>query len=256
QNQQDLQKNQQKTDSKLENFRSLTKTQCFRLSYEGGQIPPKNGEHLQINSDMGHSKSRASLGMHDIACECSECLLEKIAKIAQAKPTENFQRDASKNNRPNNNCYESSQRFDSSEPIAVVKPIDESISVAIGQLREIFHSGLSKIEQEVEKVETNVRELSNVVDHYIMKRDQESETPVLNVFAAASNDLCTMGEGRVPDPLVKELPIRRLNMSRVTIEVEGKPIQFRVDADANPSLVVPERIAMQVLARKYGTLDK
>ncbi|MCP4486380.1 MAG: hypothetical protein GY820_03535 [Gammaproteobacteria bacterium] len=179
------------------------------------------------------------------------------------------------NNRPNTNCHESLQRIGSSEPIAVVKPIDESISEAIGQLREIFHNGLSKIEQEVEKVETNVRELSDVVDHYIRKRDQESgkinqvlieskrttdkfkkETPALNVFAAASNDLCTTGEGGVPDPLVKELPIRRINMSRVTIEVEGKPIQFRVDADANPSLVVPERIAMQVLARKYGTLDK
>ncbi|MCP4475009.1 MAG: hypothetical protein GY821_10695, partial [Gammaproteobacteria bacterium] len=87
QNQQDLQKNQQKADSKFENFRSLTKTQGFRLSYEGGQIPQKDGECIQTNSDMGHGKSRASLGMHDIECECSECLLEKIAKIAQAKST-------------------------------------------------------------------------------------------------------------------------------------------------------------------------
>ncbi|MCP4486131.1 MAG: hypothetical protein GY820_02250, partial [Gammaproteobacteria bacterium] len=102
-NQQNLQQNQQKANSKFENFRSLTKTQGFRLSYEGGQIKQKNGEHLQINSDMGHSKSRASLGMHDIACECSECLLEKTTKIAQTKARENFQRDASKNNRPNNN---------------------------------------------------------------------------------------------------------------------------------------------------------
>ncbi|MCP4485860.1 MAG: hypothetical protein GY820_00820, partial [Gammaproteobacteria bacterium] len=97
----DLQQNQQKADSKFENFRSLTKTQGFRLSYEGGQIPQKDGECVQTNSDTGHGKSRASLGMHDIACECSECLLEKIAKIAQAKPTENFPMDASKNNRPN-----------------------------------------------------------------------------------------------------------------------------------------------------------
>ncbi|MCP4494508.1 MAG: hypothetical protein GY820_45500, partial [Gammaproteobacteria bacterium] len=90
QNLQDVQQNQQKADSKFENFRSLTKTQGFRLSYEGGQIPQKDGECVQTNSDMGHGKSRASLGMHDIACECSECLLEKIAKIAQAKSTENF----------------------------------------------------------------------------------------------------------------------------------------------------------------------
>ncbi|MCP4495022.1 MAG: hypothetical protein GY820_48125, partial [Gammaproteobacteria bacterium] len=97
-----LEQNQQKADSKFENFRSLTKTQGFRLSYEGGQIPQKEGECIQTNSDMGHGKSRASLGMHDIECECSECLLEKIAKIAQAKSTENFPKDASKNNRPNN----------------------------------------------------------------------------------------------------------------------------------------------------------
>ncbi|MCP4491562.1 MAG: hypothetical protein GY820_30285, partial [Gammaproteobacteria bacterium] len=50
QNQQDLQKNQQKADSKFENFRSLTKTQGFRLSYEGGQIPQKDGECTQTNS--------------------------------------------------------------------------------------------------------------------------------------------------------------------------------------------------------------
>ncbi|MCP4489604.1 MAG: hypothetical protein GY820_20150, partial [Gammaproteobacteria bacterium] len=76
----DVQQNQRKTDSKLENFRSSVKTQGFRLSYEGGQIPRKDGECVQTNSDMGHSKSRASLGMHDIACECSECLLEKTTK--------------------------------------------------------------------------------------------------------------------------------------------------------------------------------
>ncbi|MCP4487806.1 MAG: hypothetical protein GY820_10885 [Gammaproteobacteria bacterium] len=101
QNQQNLEQNQRKTDSKLENFRSSVKTQGFRLSYEGGQIPQKDGECVQTNSDMGHSKSRASLGMHDIACECSECLLEKTTKIAQAKVRENFRIDASKNNRPN-----------------------------------------------------------------------------------------------------------------------------------------------------------
>ncbi|MCP4488570.1 MAG: hypothetical protein GY820_14850, partial [Gammaproteobacteria bacterium] len=103
QNQQNLEQNQQKADSKFENFQSLTKTQGFWLSYEGGQIPSKNGEYVQTNSDMGHSTNCASLGMHDIACECSECLLEKTTKIAQAKAMENFRMDASKNNRPNDN---------------------------------------------------------------------------------------------------------------------------------------------------------
>ncbi|MCP4490005.1 MAG: hypothetical protein GY820_22195, partial [Gammaproteobacteria bacterium] len=110
---------------------------------------------------------------------------------------------------------------------------------------------------------TNVQtyERTNVLTHTpscigVASAGRKKETPAFNVFAAASSDLCTMVEGGVPDPLVKALPIQRVNVSRVTIEVEGKPIQFRVDADANPSLMVPERIAMQVLARKYGTLAK
>ncbi|MCP4491057.1 MAG: hypothetical protein GY820_27640, partial [Gammaproteobacteria bacterium] len=173
-----MEQNQQKADSKFENFRSLNKTQGFRLSYEGGQIP-SIGDQLQTNSDMMHSTSSASVGMHDISCECNECLLEKMERLA--KSPENRWIDASKNNRPNTNCYESVQRVGSSEPIAVVKPIEESTPEAIDQLREILHKDMinigekvSKIEQEVEKVETTVRELSDVVDHNIRKRDLES----------------------------------------------------------------------------------
>ncbi|MCP4489964.1 MAG: hypothetical protein GY820_21985 [Gammaproteobacteria bacterium] len=174
------------------------------MSDEGGQIRQKDGECAQTNSDMGQGKSRASRGMRDIECECSECLLEKIAQIAQTKSMENFPMDASKNNRPNTNCYENVQRFDSSGPIAVVKSIEESMLKAIGSL----HKDMNKIEQEVDKVETTVRELSDVVDHNIRKRNLESErinqklleseritdkfkkeTPTFNVFTAVSSDM-------------------------------------------------------------------
>ncbi|MCP4493934.1 MAG: hypothetical protein GY820_42535, partial [Gammaproteobacteria bacterium] len=103
------------------------------------------------------------------------------------------------NNRPNTNCYESVQKVDSDSPIAVVKSIDESMFEAIGSL----HRDVTKVGEKVEKVVTNVREMSDVLDHDIMKRDQEAErinltlfesdkttdkfkqeTPTLNVFAA------------------------------------------------------------------------
>ncbi|MCP4487133.1 MAG: hypothetical protein GY820_07430 [Gammaproteobacteria bacterium] len=75
------------------------------------------------------------------------------------------------NNRPNENCYRKVQRIDSGEPIAVVKPIDESIFEAIGRL----HRDVTNVGGNVEKVVTNMRELSNVVDRNIRKRDLESE---------------------------------------------------------------------------------
>ncbi|MCP4475311.1 MAG: hypothetical protein GY821_12265, partial [Gammaproteobacteria bacterium] len=75
------------------------------------------------------------------------------------------------NNRPNTNCYENVQRVDSDRPIAVVKSVDESMFKAIGSL----HRDVTKVGEKVEKVVTNVREMSDVLDHDIMKRDQESE---------------------------------------------------------------------------------
>ncbi|MCP4492987.1 MAG: hypothetical protein GY820_37660, partial [Gammaproteobacteria bacterium] len=71
-----------------------------------GQIPPKSGTHLHTKSDMTHSTHSASVEGHDPSCECSECLLEKTTRIAQAKSTENFQIDASKNNTPNRGHFQ------------------------------------------------------------------------------------------------------------------------------------------------------
>ncbi len=84
---------------------------------------------------------------------------------------------------------------------------------------------VSQVEQNVDKVLSDLKKLTKVVDHNILKRDQRSdqinqvlieskkttdkfkkETPALNVFTAASSDLRTMLEGRVPDPLVKLCP--------------------------------------------------
>ncbi|MCP4473403.1 MAG: hypothetical protein GY821_02295, partial [Gammaproteobacteria bacterium] len=50
---------QQENDKK---FAKILSNQGFRISYKGGQTPQKDGECTQTNSDMGHGKSRASLG--------------------------------------------------------------------------------------------------------------------------------------------------------------------------------------------------
>ncbi|MCP4490588.1 MAG: hypothetical protein GY820_25225, partial [Gammaproteobacteria bacterium] len=165
-------------------------------------------------------------------------------------------------NRPNTNCNGVLQKGVHSETTAVVKSVEGSVMAAISQLRQLLNNNLTemgqqvlkvgqqmlKVEQKVEKVVTDLTELSGMVDHGIGKDDQEPERVKQELRESE----------KITDKFKSETPalIQRADVSRITIEVEGKPIQFRVDADANPSLVVPERIAMQVLARKYGTLDK
>ncbi|MCP4474784.1 MAG: hypothetical protein GY821_09530, partial [Gammaproteobacteria bacterium] len=92
------------------------------------------------------------------------------------------------NNRPNKTRCESLHNIAQSD-ITGEGAVDESLTAAITRLREILHRDMSsvgqemsqvkqqvdKVENKVEKVVTNVRELSDVVDHDIMKRDQESE---------------------------------------------------------------------------------
>ncbi|MCP4473763.1 MAG: hypothetical protein GY821_04200, partial [Gammaproteobacteria bacterium] len=389
-----LKQNQQESDKK---FEKILNNKGFRFSYEGGQIPQKDGECVQTNSDMGHSKSRASLGMHDIACECSECLLEKTNQIARAKSMENFRIDASKNNRPNNeglqqnlvgkdegnyisvqdpqaqkqngdfcvdashsnrpmknvelpqdpraqqqnkdfcvdnslknvpqkiieccdkqnarysdkkaletsfyhsqNCSETVPKFvgrseqlslnakqllanpdNNNRPnkncceslhsiaqsdITSEGAVDESLTAAITRLREILHRDMSSVGQEmsqvkqkVERVVTDMRELSGVVDHDIMKRDQESErikqkllesekttdkfkqeTPTLNVFAAPKGGLRTEGHEWAPDPLIQALPIQCVKVPRFKVKVEGVELECVIDSGAGPALIVPE----------------
>ncbi|MCP4474874.1 MAG: hypothetical protein GY821_09990, partial [Gammaproteobacteria bacterium] len=122
------------------------------------------------------------------------------------------------NNRPNKNCCESLHNIAQSD-ITGEGAVDESLTAAITRLREILHRDMSSVGQEmnqvkqkVERVVTDMRELSEVVDHDIMKRDQESETikqkllesekttdkfkqetPTLNVFAAPKCGLRTEG---------------------------------------------------------------
>ncbi|MCP4493893.1 MAG: hypothetical protein GY820_42325, partial [Gammaproteobacteria bacterium] len=137
------------------------------------------------------------------------------------------------NNRPNKSCCESLHNIAQSD-ITGEGTVDESLTAAIARLREILHRDMSSVGQEmsqvkqkVEQVVTDMRELSDVVDHDIMKRDQESEqrqqqllesekttdkfkqeTPTLNVFAAPKLGLRTVGHDWAPDPMIQALPIQ------------------------------------------------
>ncbi|MCP4488113.1 MAG: hypothetical protein GY820_12455, partial [Gammaproteobacteria bacterium] len=120
-----------------------------------------------------------------------------------------------------------------------------------------------------------MKELVEVVDHDIMKRDQESHRinqqllelekitdkfkdsqPALNVFAAPKCGLSTVKEDWVPDPLIQALPIQCVRVPRFTIKVEGQNLECVVDTGAGPALIVPERLAIQILSVKYGELSE
>ncbi|MCP4487096.1 MAG: hypothetical protein GY820_07230, partial [Gammaproteobacteria bacterium] len=57
------------------------------------------------------------------------------------------------NNRPNTSCYEMSHKGDSSETTAVVKPVDESVLVAISQQRQVLNDCITDVGQQEAKVE-------------------------------------------------------------------------------------------------------
>ncbi|MCP4476293.1 MAG: hypothetical protein GY821_17395, partial [Gammaproteobacteria bacterium] len=169
------------------------------------------------------------------------------------------------NNRPNKNCYESLHSIAQSD-ITGEGAVDESLTAAITRLREILHRDMgdvgqemSMIKQKVERVVTDMRELCGVVDHDIMKRDQESErikqkllesekttdkfkqeTPTLNVFAAPKCGLRTEGHDWAPDPLIQALPIQCVKVPRFKVKVEGVELECVIDSGAGPALIVPE----------------
>ncbi|MCP4489481.1 MAG: hypothetical protein GY820_19530 [Gammaproteobacteria bacterium] len=58
-----------------------------------------------------------------------------------------------------------------------------------------------------------------------------------------------------PGPYVKATPIQCVNPIQFRINVEGQWVNFVVDAGVVSSIVVPERVANQILARKSKTLD-
>ncbi|MCP4474577.1 MAG: hypothetical protein GY821_08465 [Gammaproteobacteria bacterium] len=142
---------------------------------------------------------------------------------------------------------------------------------AIGSL----HRDVTKVGEKVEKVVTNVREMSDVLDHDIMKRDQESErvnrklleadkttdkfkqeTPTLNVFAAPKCGLRTVGHDWAPDPLIQALPIQCVKVPRFKVRVEGQELECVIDSGAGPALIVPEGLAIQILSIKHGDLNE
>ncbi|MCP4489958.1 MAG: hypothetical protein GY820_21955, partial [Gammaproteobacteria bacterium] len=82
------------------------------------------------------------------------------------------------NNRPNTNCYERLQQFDSSETTAVHKSVDDSVMGTLSHLRSVLNNigaEISEVKQQSDRVRSDLKEVTQVVAHYIAKRDQESE---------------------------------------------------------------------------------
>ncbi|MCP4488778.1 MAG: hypothetical protein GY820_15920, partial [Gammaproteobacteria bacterium] len=83
------------------------------------------------------------------------------------------------NNRPNTSCYGVSHKVVPGETTAVAKPVDESVVSAISQLRKILNNTLveiqSEVKQQMDTVRSELKEVTQVVAHYIAKRGQESE---------------------------------------------------------------------------------
>ncbi|MCP4490421.1 MAG: hypothetical protein GY820_24340, partial [Gammaproteobacteria bacterium] len=171
------------------------------------------------------------------------------------------------------------QQLGSSEATAVHKSVDESMMGALSQLRSVLNNIGAEIKLEVkqqsDRVRSDVKKLVEVVDHDIMKRDQESQRinqkllesekttdkfknnqPALNVFAAPKCGLSTVSDDWAPDPLIQALPIQCVKVPRFTIKVEGQDLERVVDTGAGPALIVPEGLAIQILSVKYGELSE
>ncbi|MCP4495090.1 MAG: hypothetical protein GY820_48485 [Gammaproteobacteria bacterium] len=113
---------------------------------------------------------------------------------------------------------------------------------------------MTKVGEKVEKVVTNVREMTDVLDDDIMKHDQEAErinrtllesdkttdkfkqeTPTLNVFAAPKCGLRTVGHDWAPDPLIQALPIQCVKVPWFKVKVEGVELECVIDSGAGPA---------------------
>ncbi|MCP4490402.1 MAG: hypothetical protein GY820_24245, partial [Gammaproteobacteria bacterium] len=123
-------------------------------------------------------------------------------------------------NPPNENCCKNALgtgRESQANELAVI----DSLPVPIKPLRELLEENFAKSNSKMEKLVTDVRELSEVVDHDIMKRDQESdrfnrqllesekttdrfknETPILSEFNRS-----LLEAKKTTDRFKKEVPI-------------------------------------------------
>ncbi|MCP4489822.1 MAG: hypothetical protein GY820_21265, partial [Gammaproteobacteria bacterium] len=91
------------TDRKVAELDSKIEKQGFRISYEAGNVPNKQGTNLQTKSGIMHAVHSTSVGMHGTSCECSECR-QSAQQLHQQN--QNFLFDASNNNIPNSGAVQ------------------------------------------------------------------------------------------------------------------------------------------------------
>ncbi|MCP4488289.1 MAG: hypothetical protein GY820_13350, partial [Gammaproteobacteria bacterium] len=141
----------------------------------------------KCNRPMVHTAKVHSARLHDA---CSQRLVNPVnRKLIECCDRQNARKgscqdhhrvDYSYSNPPNSDCCAEKQR--TGKELAVGSELaNDSPIVAIKQLRRILDgffaesaNNYAKSNKKMEKIVTDVRELSEVVDHDIMKRDQES----------------------------------------------------------------------------------
>ncbi|MCP4456952.1 MAG: hypothetical protein GY816_02830, partial [Cytophagales bacterium] len=104
-----------------------------------------------------------------------ECCDNQNARYSTSQEPQKL--DYSLSNRPNNNQHEIVHKV-GPESMIIREEGGDSVQVNIRQLSECLgniEKRLSNMDTKMERIVTNMRELSDVVDHDIMKRDQEAE---------------------------------------------------------------------------------
>ncbi|MCP4474102.1 MAG: hypothetical protein GY821_05945, partial [Gammaproteobacteria bacterium] len=241
----------------------------------------------QLNRNFGQ-RSPENRSQKVIECCDKQNALHSVSQ-------EPHQVDYSLSNRPNENQREMLREFEPGSR-SIGEIVNDSVQINIQKLSdclEKIEERLSISNAKMEKVVTDMKELSEVVDHDIMKRDQESERfnqklleedKTTDKFKhelsdskdgrqSTSSELSdtkdcrqltssnhkelsdiTSLEKMEPGPCVKSMPIQCVNPRRFRINVEGQLVNFVEDSGVGSSIVVPERVANQILARKFKTL--
>ncbi|MCP4489863.1 MAG: hypothetical protein GY820_21475, partial [Gammaproteobacteria bacterium] len=183
------------------------------------------------NRPMVHTAKVHSAKVHN---SCSQRLVNPINhKLIECCDRQNARKghcqdhqhaDYFYSNPPNENCCKSApgtRQESQADKLAVI----DSLPVPIKQLRELleenFAKSNNKMESKMEKIVTDVKELSEVVDHDIMKRDQESDR--------FNRQL--LNSEKTTDRFKKETPILS-EFNRSLLESEKTTDKFKKDEPA------------------------
>ncbi|MCP4491598.1 MAG: hypothetical protein GY820_30465, partial [Gammaproteobacteria bacterium] len=218
-------------------------SECRECQMQCEQQLRNSNEKLYVEADkcnrpMVHTAKVHSAKVHS---SCSQRLVNPINhKLIECCDKQNARRgncqdhqrvDYFYSNLPNGDCHAETQEI-RKKLMADSEIANESPIVAIKHLRQLldgyfadsaknYAQSNSKMENKMEKIVTDVRELREVVDHDIMKRDQES-----NRF---NHQL--LGSEKATDRFTNETPILS-EFTRSLLESEKTTDKFKKDKPA------------------------